>query len=160
MHRESRELPIYELSVARGGPKMTLADDQTPPVLGIPLERAPNGMPTLPRGSLGVSVGVDRRIMEDKAIPLWRMVNVLVNELGRPVVDKTNLKGLCDVRLEWAPENLQAAPENGLATAPLLTTAVQERLGLKLESTKGPSRSSLWMARRSLRRIRKTVSVL
>jgi uncharacterized protein (TIGR03435 family) len=73
-----------------------------------------------------------------KSYSLLRIVNVLVNELGQPVVDKTNLKGLYDVRFEWAPENLQAAPENALPALPLPATAVQEQLGLKLESTRGP----------------------
>jgi uncharacterized protein (TIGR03435 family) len=65
------------------------------------------------------------------------VVNLLVNELGRPVVDKTGLTGLYDVKLEWAPETLQAVPENVPPGASRLTTAIQEQLGLKLESTKG-----------------------
>ena len=141
IHHETRELPIYVLAVAPGSPKIIFSEDQTPLVFGgggTPLERLPNGMPVLTRGSFSIRSRTDRRIMEGKAIPMSRIVNLLVNELGRPVVDKTNLKGLYDVRLEWAPENLRADPENGAPVAPMLTTALQEQLGLKLDSTKGP----------------------
>jgi uncharacterized protein (TIGR03435 family) len=98
IHRETRELPMYEGSVSRRGVKMTLADDRSPLVFGPPPERPPNGMPALTRGSLSVRFGPDGRVMEGKAIPLWRVVNVLVNELGRPVIDKTNLNvsTMCD----------------------------------------------------------------
>jgi len=55
-----------------------------------------------------------------------------VSETGRPVIDKTGLTGEYDFRLEWASE--QAAD----STLPSLFTAIQEQLGLKLESTRGP----------------------
>jgi uncharacterized protein (TIGR03435 family) len=51
--------------------------------------------------------------------------------MGRPVIDNTRLRGMFDYKLVWAPE--QTDP-----TAPSLFTAVQEQLGLRLESAKGP----------------------
>jgi uncharacterized protein (TIGR03435 family) len=137
MHRENRELPIYELSIGRGGSKMTLAEDQTPIVFGPPPSGPPIITQALTRGGYSIRSRPDRRSFEGKAISLWRVVNLLVNELGRPVVDKTGLTGLYDVKLEWAPETLQAVPENVPPGASRLTTAIQEQLGLKLESTKG-----------------------
>jgi len=56
----------------------------------------------------------------------------LAGKTGRPVIDKTGLTGEYDFRLEWASE--QAAD----STLPSLFTAIQEQLGLKLESTRGP----------------------
>jgi len=55
------------------------------------------------------------------------------------VVDKTNLTGKYDVDLQWTPESvrLQSAPVDE-PTSPSIFTAVQEQLGLKLESAKGP----------------------
>jgi len=142
MHLDTRELPIYELTVAKGGPKLTLADDQSPIVFGtapVPPQRLPNGLPALTRGGYSVrGGGGGNRLFQGRAIALWQLVNILVGDLGRPVIDKTNLKGLYDVKLEWAPQNLQAGPEAAPAGASLLTTAIQEQLGLKLESTKGP----------------------
>lgn len=139
IRRETRELPIYELTVASGGLKMTLAADQSPLVFGPLPELSPGGRPALIRGSLGIRSSPDRRVMEAKAIPLSQLVlSVLMREVGRPVIDRTGLKGLYDMKLEWTPENLQAGAQNGLLAAPLLTTALQEQLGLRLESTRGP----------------------
>ena len=55
------------------------------------------------------------------------------------MVDKTNLTGKYDVDLQWTPESvrLQSAPVDE-PTSPSIFTAVQEQLGLKLESAKGP----------------------
>ena len=77
-------------------------------------------------------------------LPLSQFANVLVGQVGRPVVDRTGLGGNWDAELAFA-----AAPPVGLlppgATpppsdpdAPSIFTAVLEQLGLKLESTKGP----------------------
>jgi uncharacterized protein (TIGR03435 family) len=66
-------------------------------------------------------------------------VLVLSNVLGRPVIDKTEYSGTFSYRLEFTPEGLQA--ETGVAdlSRPSIFTAVQEQLGLKLESQKGPA---------------------
>ena len=50
------------------------------------------------------------------------------------MVDKTGLTGNYDISLTWTPDNEQGTPDAG----PSLFTAIEEQLGLKLESTKGP----------------------
>jgi uncharacterized protein (TIGR03435 family) len=45
---------------------------------------------------------------EGKAIPLDRLVKMLVNVTNRAVIDKTGLTGLYDIKLEWTPDNLHA----------------------------------------------------
>jgi len=55
-------------------------------------------------------------------------------QLGRQVVDRTGLKGLYDFTLEWTPDR----PEGQDNPGPSLFTALQEQLGLKLESVKAP----------------------
>jgi uncharacterized protein (TIGR03435 family) len=74
----------------------------------------------------------------------------LANVVGRTVVDRTGLTGIYDLMLEWAPDENQVAnfqaigvPEGFGAPAPewqgpTLFTALEEQLGLKLESQKGP----------------------
>ena len=72
----------------------------------------------------------------------------LFNELGRRVIDKTGLTGKYDFELKWTPTQPSAAPlspppqrpESALAAdpGPSLFTALQEQLGLRLESEKGP----------------------
>jgi uncharacterized protein (TIGR03435 family) len=67
----------------------------------------------------------------------------LSNSLGdRLVIDKTVLTGTFDFELRWMPERMQAAvPDPATVTttdAPSIFVAVQEQLGLKLESQKAP----------------------
>jgi uncharacterized protein (TIGR03435 family) len=76
---------------------------------------------------------------------------VLARQLGRKVVDRTALSGRYDFTLTWTPDNLpprapgtppdQPVTVNGLSidpNGPSIFTAIQEQLGLKLESTRGP----------------------
>jgi uncharacterized protein (TIGR03435 family) len=88
-----------------------------------------------------------------------RLADMLANQLGSPVIDKTGLTGEYDYTLEFSSEGLAGggvppglpppppspgaggplAPNSaGDQDAPSLLTAVQEQLGLKLESKKGP----------------------
>ena len=62
-----------------------------------------------------------------------QLVTQLSGTLGQPVLDKTGLTGEYDYELEWAPENAAAEVD-----APGIFTALQEQLGLKLESQKAP----------------------
>jgi uncharacterized protein (TIGR03435 family) len=57
---------------------------------------------------------------------------------GLPIVDKTGLKGLFDFQMQFAPETLSTAGSPSDPCGPSLFTALQEQLGLKLESSKGP----------------------
>lgn len=69
---------------------------------------------------------------------------MILNILDRPVVDKTGITGLFDFHLEFSPDETTpgfhpGTPEDGLTDrrGPSIFTAVQEHLGLKLESAKG-----------------------
>jgi len=80
------------------------------------------------------------------------LVTQLGNQLGRTVIDKTGLKGSYQIKLEWTPEQAQSigGPDGGgegsesarkhasSDNGPTIFTALQEQLGLKLESQKGP----------------------
>lgn len=146
IHRETRELPVYELVVAKGGPKIKLSEDQSPfrpPERGAPPPPPPQpGGPT-PRGSFRMGRGD----LEANGVPLANFVQSLSQQLGRPIVDKTELKsGLYDFKLQWTPElgqgpglpGPEAPPPSVDASGPSIFTAIQEQLGLRLESTKGP----------------------
>ena len=94
------------------------------------------------------SMRMGRGSLQASAVEMPFFVQVLSQQLGRNVTDTTGLKGLYDIKLEWTPDPLptgalpgaggpEAAPPidpNG----PSIFTAIQEQLGLKLESTKGP----------------------
>ena len=145
MHRETKELPVYDLVAAKGGPKIKLSEDQSPfrpPERGAPpLPPVQRGGP-MPRGSMRMGRGE----LEANGVPLANFIQTLSQQLGRPVIDKTELKGLYDIKLQWTPELGQGLVVPGGPEPPpppadagaSIFTAVQEQLGLRLESTKGP----------------------
>ena len=80
-----------------------------------------------------------------RKIPMALLVSTLSNYVNRQIVDRTNLTGAFDLDLRWTPDDLSVAP--GAAPFPVfpfdpngpsLQTALQEQLGLKFESQRGP----------------------
>jgi uncharacterized protein (TIGR03435 family) len=124
IHRETRELSMYALLVAKGGPKIRLTE--APAVMG----QTPFSMPGSGR-LIGVQVSAEM------------LAKVLSDQLSRSVQDQTGLKGVFDFKLEWEPDASSTGPD-GVRTPPdlgagsSLFTAIQEQLGLKLEARKGP----------------------
>jgi uncharacterized protein (TIGR03435 family) len=129
-HRESRELPIYSLTLVKSGVK-------GPGLVDAPTEPCPP--PTAATVRCGtVSPGVGRIIGERGRMS--QLADRLSTMLGRTVVDKTGLAGVYDIDLRFAPDpgmQLPAGPP-AEASGPSLFTAIQEQLGLKLQAGKGP----------------------
>jgi uncharacterized protein (TIGR03435 family) len=118
VHRESRELPVFELALAKGGSKLKSA-------------AARQGLPDgLLHGGRGQVEGI--------AVPMWVVTFMLTQEVGRSVIDKTGLGGHYDFELKWTPETARRESPDALPELPSLFTALQEQLGLRLESAKGP----------------------
>ena len=133
-HKETRQLPVYALVIAKGGPRLKEAD---------PAATYPNGM----QGPDGKPVGagmirMGRDFLEAQAIPISQLLGMLTQATGRTVLDKTGLTGRYDIALKWAPEEpgmLNGAPAPPPdPSLPSIFTAVQEQLGLRLESQRGP----------------------
>lgn len=127
IHPETKELPVYDLVVVKGGSKLKpnaavmVAD---PAVLPKPGMRP--GMIMMGRGQF-----------TGEAVALSSLINSLANELERNIIDKTGLTGNFDIHLKWTPANTPAdagQPD----PAPPLFTALEEQLGLKLIPAKGP----------------------
>jgi uncharacterized protein (TIGR03435 family) len=78
------------------------------------------------------------------AVPISLFLRPLSQQLGRPVIDKTGLSGLYDIDLHWTPDQMPRNLPPGIQLPPVdpngpsIFTAVQEQLGLRLESTTGP----------------------
>ena len=79
------------------------------------------------------------------AVSLSLLTRLLSQRLDRTVVDKTNLDGRFDIRLYWTPDVGEVALDPGGnplppadSTGPSIFTAIQQQLGLRLESTRGP----------------------
>ena len=83
--------------------------------------------------------------MNANTVPLSRLIQALSRQLRRPVIDQTNLDGMYTIHLEWTPDTLvtggtPAGADTSIAdpAGPSLFTAIQEQLGLRLNSAKGP----------------------
>jgi uncharacterized protein (TIGR03435 family) len=159
-HHETRELPVYALSVGRSGSKLPApreggcvkADGSAPP--------SSTGQPALPAcGGMVTSLTPSSIIVRGGDLPMPELIRFLTSTLGRPVLDRTGVTTRFDLRLEFAVDEttagltrewgtvqghaetmaeLAAAASTGGA-APSILTAVQQQLGLKLDSTKGPA---------------------
>ena len=150
-HVEQREQPIFVLTVSRRdgklGPQMTPAGDEckliTPPAGAPPPPPPPPGgaAASAPRCPSMLGIGA----ISGRKLPMSLLVSTLANYLNRHIVDRTNLTGTFDLDLRWTPDNLNVAP--GTAPFPVfpfdpngpsLSTALQEQLGLELDSARGP----------------------
>ena len=91
---------------------------------------------------------MQRGTLNADSVQIQSLLMVLSNAVGRPVVDKTGLKGTYDIKLEWTPDSGPGGPGGPGGDGPppppsdgsgaTIFTALQEQLGLKLESAKGP----------------------
>jgi len=116
LRRETREMPIYALTVDKGGVKIT---------------ESPEG-PT----SLQMPTGRPRLLGKGVSMPM--LAGTLSNVLLRPIVDETGLKGRYDLQLEWSPDSSPNPDGAQSDLGPSLFTAIREQAGLRLESKKGP----------------------
>jgi uncharacterized protein (TIGR03435 family) len=132
-HRETRELPVYELVVAKGGPKLKEA---------IPGDTYPTGLKDDQGQSSPGMIRVGRGTVDCQATQIATLLETLTLLTGRTVIDKTGLTGKYDIKLRWTPEDPHPASDGGSGTAGESAvdffTAVQEQLGLKFISAKGP----------------------
>ena len=136
VHWETRQLPIYALVVAskdRGfGPQLRLANcTPRPETLRTNVEtRIENERPLCEPSSVASG------IIDGHGISMLSLVSGLSSSLDRVVLDRTGLQGMYDVNLRWTADG--AVQSNTDLSAPTLSTALQEQLGLRLQSTKGP----------------------
>lgn len=139
-HADKREGPIYALILARADGK--LGPDLKRPDVDCKAELAkqtgPRAItPGTPCFAVQYGEGPDRLIWGGNRT-MAQLAEMLSTPAGRDVLDRTGLTGTFDVRLRWRPDaGLTTAPDAPDAGVSLFT-AVQEQLGLKLESTRAP----------------------
>jgi uncharacterized protein (TIGR03435 family) len=151
IHRETKDVPVYALLPGKNGPKLPEAKEKGCVAFGPnsppPPPPAPGQPFALPPTPCGGFLTAPNR-MEGGKVSMAQFVRVLANALGRPVIDKTGFTGTFDVHLEFTPEGTAFAgglpgaavglPQGFDTSGPSIFTAVQEQLGLRLESQKGP----------------------
>ena len=133
VHIENREGPVYFLTVAKGGPKFKKATPGETYPKG-PLSQMPwqagwvVTAPPVPGSEKRIGLGAD----------MTALTADLSTRLHTTVVDKTGLTGKYDFQLQWS--GIDAIPTDGEAPWPPLLTAIQQQMGLKLETGKGPTK--------------------
>ena len=125
LHTETKTLPVYNLVVVKNGSKLKKSPDDPPPT--------PGKDPAPRRGGM---MRIQQSSMTATRIEVKGLADMLARQLHRTVIDQTGLAGSYDFDLNWTPpEGSDNSPE---ATDAALFTALQEQLGLRLESSKGP----------------------
>ncbi len=134
-------LPIYALVIAKTGAKLQESKPSEDYSSGAKGHVGQEGEFTMSQGQLTA-----------QGFSIEGLVWLLSRRLGRPVLDQTGLKGNYDFTLQWTPDEGHGAmakvqtdagpgtvaPPLPGSSGPSIFTAIQEQLGLKLESTKGP----------------------
>jgi uncharacterized protein (TIGR03435 family) len=144
IHRETREIPVYNLVVAKGGPKLKpFQEGSCTPMPPIDFAQLPSRVPPGPRycqvGGGAAGPNFDMRAQGVSLDDFARLVYP-----GRPIVNKTGIKGVFEIHLRWGldDESRQqltdlTGNDPGEPTEPPVFIALQEQLGLKLEPAKG-----------------------
>lgn len=125
LHRETRVMQHYALTIARNGPRLTPHADGA----GVT--------------EMGIRVEGDRNRMHGRKVSMKELIQVLSDDLANPVLDKTGLTGEYDIDLEYSREGLDGfgrtlSDKPEVSNAPTLQVALEEKLGLTLDSRKGP----------------------
>jgi len=148
IHSETKEMPVYALVLARKDGK--LGENLTESKEGGCTVPDPNQPPPLlrPGGKLGCGGAImSQHAMNGVSVPMTQLARSLSLLVGRTVIDKTGLTAKYDYTVEFTPDESVALPTApGVppvaapadSSKPTLFTALQEQLGLKLESQKGP----------------------
>jgi uncharacterized protein (TIGR03435 family) len=116
-HKETRELPMFSLVVAKGTSKLRPTPE--------------GGCAPIPCGVLIPS----KASLHGGNITMRDLVEVLTNLLGAPVIDNTGYTAPFDVHLEFTREGAPTTDDS----PPSIFTAIQEQLGLRLEAHKAPA---------------------
>lgn len=120
VHQETRESAVYALVIGAKASKLRAADSQG-----------------------GVSIGAGHLV--SSGMPMGLFASLLGTRLGRTVIDRTNLTGRYSIDLRWTPDPGEPPSGPGDSSSPpdpsgpSVFTAIQEQLGLKLQSTRGPA---------------------
>jgi uncharacterized protein (TIGR03435 family) len=116
-HRETRQLPIYAVTVAKGGPNLKLADPTEPLNTG---NSGRDGRRTLKFTNMSIpDFALNMNFYED-----------------RPVIDQTSLPGRYDFTLKWTYD---LTKEDEPDAPPSIFTAIKDQLGLRMDAVKGPA---------------------
>ena len=116
-HTETKMLPVYELVVLQDGPKFKQSTDSSK------------------QGGGSWGFNNNQGTVTAHNFPMTSLISLLTDLVHRTVIDKTGLTGKYDLALKWSED---VGSNSTADTGPSIFTALQEQLGLKLKSAKGP----------------------
>jgi uncharacterized protein (TIGR03435 family) len=145
VHRQIKDLPVYDLEVAGGGLKVRASactpSDPTAPASPSSPDRPPANICGASRyGTNGLNKTLDWTGTTMADFTRWALPTIT----GRTVIDRTGYTGTFDIHLEWTPAEIQDVaaesgdPQKGEPSGPSIFTALPEQLGVVLKSGKGP----------------------
>ena len=143
LHHETRDLPAYELFLAKGGSLLKPADPKACDPVGATNDQGTN--------RVGVTCGTfftGQTSIDARSMTMTQFANVLAIVLGRPVVDRSGIDGRFDIHLNLDPQGVNLG--NGFTgltsdadqrdgAQPSIFSALQQQLGLRLQSHKEPT---------------------
>jgi bla regulator protein blaR1 len=146
VHNETKDQPIYALILARSdgrlGPELKKSDTDCAAVIAA--ARGRGGAPPPPPGPAPCGIRIAPGSMVLGGASLSQFATSLSMFVGRVVLDRTGLTGAFDLNLNWTPDQMPQRPPGAPDLPPIdpngpsIFTAVQEQLGLKLDSQRGP----------------------
>jgi uncharacterized protein (TIGR03435 family) len=133
-HRETREIPVFVLTAARGGSKLPIAKE------GACITRAPGAQlaPGQRQADICGFLGFGGNNLRATAIRMTDLVGGFSMHLRRLVVDETGITDMFNVALNWTPDDAPAGAPPADGAPPSFFTAIQEQLGLRLEAARRP----------------------
>jgi uncharacterized protein (TIGR03435 family) len=150
VHRETRELPVFALTLPKGGPRLPAPKDPNCEEID-PANPPPPQSNQGPCGRVMIGMAPSGITMQGRSVSMPTFVEMLAAMLGRPVLDRTGFTAKTDIEMKFTPDELtQGLPgaggprDSGGASIPSdpsrpnVVAALEEQLGLKLEKTKGP----------------------
>jgi uncharacterized protein (TIGR03435 family) len=132
-HRVMKQAPVYSLVAAKSGIKLQESKE------GSCIVSGPDQKPSRPDEPAPAFCGTyysRRNQVEGNRITIAQFIAALEFQVDRPIIDKTGFALAFDVHLQWTPDESTVDSSDGVD--PSIFTALQEQLGLKLESRKGP----------------------
>jgi len=161
LHHENKAIPVYVLSVGKGGPKLKEVDPAVVAAAAPAPPPPPSRVPSksIPAGMARVMIGMNNRRLEG-SLTMARLCDNLSNWVDRPLLDQTDLKGTYEFDLLWTPdESDRIAGQMSMAMAAAghtppppgeagpgasepglsLAQALQTNYGLKLEAKRNPA---------------------
>ncbi len=140
LHRETKQLPVYELTLANGTAKLEPSKNDNCIAYSAESPPPPAPLPgTIFCGFPRMTSSGLNQTLNGSAISIAALAGSLSRwQLHKPIVDKTGLTGTFDVHLDWTADPPSGIGDTDAPAGPSIFTALREQLGLKLQSGRGP----------------------